>query len=128
VIQAYFAQIKATIDRYAVANFVLDTVVSFETRPGSQGYLHGFVMFVDGSRFFFREYLDVSANQVDKLMYAYHYQGVDDTLIFRYDNAQHKPKLPFLDHKHIADNEIVQAQGPTLHAVLTEIAERQNWI
>ena len=56
MIQAYFAHIKATIDKYAAANFVLDSHVSFETRPGNQGYVHGHIVFVDESRFFFREY------------------------------------------------------------------------
>jgi hypothetical protein len=74
VIQTYFAQIKAAIDRYAAANFVLESTVNFETRPGNQGYLHGHIVFVDESRYFFREYVDATADQVDKVMYTYHYQ------------------------------------------------------
>ena len=27
-------------------------------------------------------------------MYAYHYQDADTNLVFRYDNAAHKPALP----------------------------------
>jgi hypothetical protein len=110
------------------ANFVLDSSVSFETRSGNQGYVHGHVAFRDGTRFFFREYLDGMADRVDKLMYTYHYQGADDELLFRYDNARHNPPLPFSEHKHIGDAEIIQVDSPTLAIVLAEIAERQGWI
>lgn len=33
-------------------------------------------------------------------MYTYHYQGADNRLIFRYDNARHRPPLRALEHKH----------------------------
>jgi hypothetical protein len=128
VIQAYFAYIKSVLDRYAAASFVLDSAVSFETRPGNQGYLHGVIVFIDESRLFFREYLDVSVEQLDKLTYTYHYQDAEDNLLFRYDNAPHKPALPFVDHKHIAPDGIVQADAPALADVLVEIATRQGWI
>jgi hypothetical protein len=39
VIEAYFDRIKALVDQYAATGFVLDANVSFETRPGGQGYL-----------------------------------------------------------------------------------------
>jgi hypothetical protein len=128
VIQTYFAHIKAILDQYTAASFVVDSAVSFEQRPGNQGYLHGMIVFVDESRFFFREYLDVAAEQLDKLTYAYHYQDADNNLLFRYDNAPHKPALPFQDHKHIGTTEIVQVDEPTLTNVLTEIGQCQGWI
>jgi hypothetical protein len=49
VIQTYFAQIKVIIDQYAATSFVLDAKVSFEARPGEQGYLTGLITFADGS-------------------------------------------------------------------------------
>ena len=33
-------------------------------------------------------------------MYAYHYQDVDYSLIFRYDNAAHRPARSQPEHKH----------------------------
>lgn len=47
----------------------------------------------------FYEFMDVTRNE-PKIMYAYHYQDVDHNLIFRYDNAAHKPVLPQPEHKH----------------------------
>jgi len=128
VIQTYFAHIKATVDQFAAAPFVLEVSISFETRPGNQGYLHGHIGFVDKSRLFFREYLDASAEHVEKLMYTYHYQSAADRMIFRYDNAQHKPPLPFVEHKHISDTEIIRSDAPSIPIVLTEIARHKQWI
>lgn len=128
MIQTYFTRIKAPLDLHTATNFVLDVTVQFETRPGNQGYLYRHIVFVDGSRFFFREYLDAVGTNIDKLMYSYHFQEEDAQLVFRYDNARHKPALPFRNHKHIFPNEIVAADSPTIDDVLAEIAERQGWI
>ncbi|MBI1929265.1 hypothetical protein HYR99_34095 [Candidatus Poribacteria bacterium] len=113
MIQAYFAQIKVLIDGYAGANFVLDVKLSFESRPGEQGYLTGSMTFVDGSVLHFREFLDTIGENVDKVMYTYHYQNASNQFIFRYDNARHKPPLRSLEHKHLP-NQIVETPAPTL--------------
>jgi hypothetical protein len=128
VIPAYFAQIKALIDRYASTSFVLDSTVNFDIRPGQQGYLSGSVSFVDSSRLYFREYLDVGTDGIDKLTYSYHYQNASNQLVFRYDNAQHKPILSFREHKHNSTNNIIEAEAPTIDAVLIEIAMQKGWI
>jgi len=127
VIQAYFNQIKTLVDQYAATHFVLDASVSFETRPGEQGYLTGSLTFVDGSVLYFREFLDAVEETVDKLMYTYHYQDAGNQLIFRYDNARHRPPLRSLEHKHIP-GQIVEASAPTLGDVLAEIAVTKGWV
>lgn len=127
MIQAYFAHTKREFDRYTSANFVLNAAINFETRSGDQAFVNGYVVFIDESRFFFREYLDVLAGKVNKLMYVYHYQTSDDSLLFRYDNAKHRPKLPFLEHKHISSNQIQKANSPIIYDVLIEIAMQQGW-
>jgi len=53
-------------------------------------------------------------------MYSYHYQDPQKQLIFRYDNAAHKPPLAFSQHKHFRDR-IEAAPAPELAAVLKEI-------
>ncbi len=128
MIQNYFTQVKVKFDRFTSTNFVLNAAINFETRPGEQAFISGYVVFIDRSRLFFREYLDATAVEVEKLMYSYHYQTADDDMIFRYDNAQHKPKLPFVEHKHIISSQIQQAASPTLQDVLLEIVTWQGWI
>jgi hypothetical protein len=127
VIQAYFDQIKALVNKYAVTHFVLDTKVSFEMRPGEQGYLTGSITFEDGSVLHFREFLDSVEDTMDKLMYTYHYQDAGNQLIFRYDNARHRPPLGSLEHKHIP-GQVVEAPAPTLEDVLAEIVMAKGWV
>jgi hypothetical protein len=127
VIRDYFAQIKAVVDQYAVARFVLDVKVNFETRPGEQGYLAGSIIFVDGSALHFTEFLDVVGETTDKLMYTYHYQDAQERLIFRYDNARHRPLLHSLEHKHTPE-QVVETPTPTLEDVLAEIVATGRWM
>ena len=126
MIRAYFDQLKHVIDSYAAASFVLDAQVSFELRPGDQGFLLGSVLFLDQSLLHFREYLDVAGDQLNRLSYSYHYQDSDKRLVFRYDNALHRPALPMLEHKHTGDT-IVASPAPGLEAVLSEIVGMRRW-
>ena len=99
MIQTYFTQIKRIIDQYATTSFVLEAQIQFDMRPGNQGYLTGTLIFADGSKLHFSEYVDQTGEVVAKLMYTYHYQDTGNQLIFRYDNALHKPALPSVEHK-----------------------------
>jgi hypothetical protein len=60
-------------------------------------------------------------------MYVYHYQDSYDKLVFRYDNALHKPTLPFTEHKHLQNN-IIYAVAPHFKDILEEIFTYKNWI
>jgi len=53
-------------------------------------------------------------------MYAYHFQDVASQLIFRYDNAAHRPTLSQLEHKHTIQG-VELTTAPTLQEVLDEI-------
>lgn len=128
MIAAYFAQIKATLDQYAATPFVLDASVTFDVRPGDQGYLSGYVIFTDGFTLHFKEFVDADQGVLEKLTYSYHYQSSEDTLIFRYDNARHKPPLAFHEHKHLALGTIVAAAVPLLGDVLAEISQLKAWV
>ncbi len=128
MIQAYFTQIKTVVDQYATTKFVLATRINFETRPRNQGYLTGSITFIDESVLHFREFLDqLDERVVDKLMYSYHYQDHVQQLIFRYDNALHKPPLSSLEHKHLPDK-VIAASAPTLDDVLVEIVTLKAWV
>jgi hypothetical protein len=72
----------------------------------------------------FREYLDPSAPE-PRQMYAYHFQAADGQLVFRYDNAVHRPPLPAREHKHMPDG-IIVTLPPTLEQVIDEILNNQG--
>jgi len=112
---------------------VLDTVVAtgqavlvtlqVDQRSVVRGFIAGTLQFDDECTLHFREFVDVTQAE-PKIMYAYHYQDADDNLIFRYDNAAHRPTLPQPEHKHTrAAIELVQA--PTLTDVLDEILRQK---
>jgi Family of unknown function (DUF6516) len=126
-IEEYFAQIKAVVDQYAAATFVVSATVAFETRSGDQGFLAGKVQFVDSSELHFREYLDVAAERIEKVMYSYHYQDPNAELVFRYDNAAHRPTLAVSSHRHDLSG-VKAIETPRLEQVLAEVAERQRWV
>ena len=49
-------------------------------------------------------------------------------LLFRYDNARHKPPLSFREHKHLATGTIVAALVPLFSDVLTELVQLKSWL
>lgn len=126
LLQTYCNRIKAEVDRYAATSFVLEVEINFDLRPGGQGYLHGTIQFVNGAELHFKEFVDAREQNVDKLAYSYHFQDAGKQLVFRYDNAAHKPQLPFADHKH-SPNQIISALAPQLDEVLAEIFILNGW-
>lgn len=113
---------------------VLDTVVAtgeavlvalqVDQRSVVRGLIAGALQFNDGSTLHFREFVDVTQTE-PKIMYAYHYQDADDHLLFRYDNAAHRPVLPQPEHKHTR-SAIELVRAPTLTEVLDEILKQTN--
>jgi uncharacterized protein YbaP (TraB family) len=124
--QAYFTQFREVIDQYAAAGFVVESDVRYETRPGEQGYLTGTMLFIDSSMLHFSEYLDQAGDAADRLMYTYHYQDVKNRLVFRYDNARHKPPLSSPEHKHLPDR-VIATPAPVVEDVLVEIITLKGW-
>ena len=91
-----------------------------DQRSAMRGFIAGTAYFEDGSELHFREYVDVSQAE-PRLMYAYHYQTKDHELIFRYDNAAHRPALSQPDHKHVQDQISLLPEPPSVEAILDEI-------
>ncbi|MBE9109917.1 hypothetical protein IQ273_10910 [Nodosilinea sp. LEGE 07298] len=78
-----------TFDDYGLSTYI---DVSADLRSGEQAVLKAKVLLVDATELYIRIfYLGGRANTL--LSYAYQYQQADSTLIFRYDNARHKPDL-----------------------------------
>lgn len=111
-----------------LANAILDMVGAgqariidwqIDQRASERGYLTGILIFADNSELHFREFIDVTRSE-PRIMYAYHYQDASKVLIFRYDNAPHRPKLPQQEHKHTAMGIDVGGM-PTLTEVVDEI-------
>ena len=60
--------------------------------------------------------------KIEKVTYAYQYQDKNGEMIFRYDNAVHKPALGFKEHKHTKDEAIIEAPLPDISDIIDEVA------
>jgi hypothetical protein len=116
----YLAALREEIARLDAFGFAESIDFHEELRAGKQAIVKAEVKFVDGSTLVIREYIDARYG-IEKLSYAYHFQERDGKVIFRYDNAAHKPFLEFAGHKHTADGCIIQALPPDMSDLLEEI-------
>ncbi len=115
----YARLIQLTIDDVILTGEAQLLNLQIDARSTSRGFIAGLLQFQDGSELHFREFIDM--NQADpRLMYAYHYQDANKEIVFRYDNAVHRPALSQLEHKHTPTG-IAITIAPTLSQVLDEI-------
>jgi len=110
------------IDEYSKTNLIISSEIKNDFRTDRIGIIRGNLVFADQSILYFTEYLDLRY-RIEKLSFSYHYQKKAGSLIFRYDNARHKPKLAFENHKHTADGKITEAGIPSLTDVLEEVMD-----
>jgi len=93
--------------------------IQIDQRSSLRGSIAGLLQFNDGSELHFREFVDTSLLE-PRLMYAYHYQDANKALIFRYDNAAHRPPLSQAEHKHTPAG-VEVSPAPTLAQVVDAI-------
>lgn len=131
-IDEYCQAISTICDRTATLPHVLTCEYTLEKRPPDQAYIHGRIEWMNGSELHWMEYCDREGSTVKKLRYSYHLQDKIHALVFRYDNAAHKPQLPFKEHKHSATSDgsqtIFKADAPTLGEVIEETIAWYGWL
>jgi hypothetical protein len=115
----YARKVQAAIDELIATGEARLVDLEIDSRSRLRGFIAGVLQFQNDTELHFREFVDVSQSD-SRLMYAYHYQDDQKKLIFRYDNAPHRPALPQLDHKHTSAR-IEPANAPTFGQVLDEI-------
>lgn len=120
MIEEYFEAIRALLQSLALS---VPPEVDYDYRDRETGFLKGDLVFNNGSRLHFREFVHVKLSKpVDRYMYVFQYMRADGTTIFRYDDAEHFMQLPTAPHhKHIGETEVVAANAPDLESVLKEI-------
>ncbi|WP_373478409.1 DUF6516 family protein [Geminocystis sp.] len=115
----YQANYQAIIQKYVTGGWILSFTFSVNTKSSYLGFIQGKLDFIDGSFLFFKKYIDLQ-EFVNKFSYSFHYQDSENNLIFRYDNAKHKPDLGYRDHKHI-NNNVIPSKIPDIEQVILEI-------
>jgi hypothetical protein len=122
LLSEYAAEIVRTLDDYAKTELIVNSEISSDLRTPKVGIIRGSITFIDGSKLLFTEYVD-TRYKIERLSYSFQYQNSANELIFRYDNAAHKPPLQFAGHKRLVDGSIIQAAIPDFAVVLREIID-----
>lgn len=120
MIEEYFESVRALLQNLSLSKL---PQVEYDYRDKETGFIKGDLVFKDGSRLHFREFVQVKRGQpVNCYMYVFQYMGADGLLIFRYDDTKHFPHLSTTPHhKHIGENDVIAANAPDLESVLKEI-------
>ena len=126
LIENYFERIRTFLkNSLIIKTFELET----EKRTDSLGLIRGNVIFIDGSRLYIREFVEIEIS-IDRGKYSYQYINQNDDLIFRYDNAPHHQKLnlsSFPHHKHDRqEDKITTSKAPFLEEIFQEIEQIIN--
>ena len=112
-----FRQVVGKLESYGYAESV---EIREEIRPNKQAVIKAKIVLIDRSVLHIKEYID-ARYKIQKVSYAYQYQDKSGTLIFRYDNAIHRPVLGFRQHKHIRDGLIIEALLPDVSDIIDEV-------
>lgn len=118
MLDVHAAALEATIRScVVVATYGLNTA---QLSPNT-GYVQGEIMFVDGSRLVFFEFLRQVATAWDREKYRYHFMDATNQLLFRYDNVPHHPGMAtFPHHKHVPTG-VTDSPAPRFAEVLGEV-------
>ncbi len=120
----YARSVEDTLHRVLATGEAVLVTLKVDQRSSVRGFIAGSMEFHDGSMLHFREFVDT--NQAEqKIMYAYHYQDANHNLIFRYDNAAHRPALPYPAYKHTG-SDVQVSLIPTLAGVLDQILKLRS--
>jgi hypothetical protein len=115
----YLRRVQAVLNDTIASGQALTMQLHADQRAITRGFLAGILFFADSTELHFREYVDLVSAE-PRQMYSYHYQDGDGQLIFRYDNAAHRPPLPAPEHKHTHGG-ILMMLPPSLEQVIDEI-------
>lgn len=122
LLSEYLSDLVDVIDGYSRAGLVIDSELNTDFRTEKLGIIEGSITFSDNSKLIFTEYLDLKCKP-KKLNYSFHYQKHSGTLVFRYDNAKHKPSVEESGHKHLPNGSVLAAEPPLLKDIFTEIMD-----
>lgn len=118
----YLRLFRQAIEKLGNYGYTESVQIKEEIRPNKQAIIKAKIVLVDSSVLHIKEYIDAKY-RIDKISYAYQYQDKDGELIFRYDNAVHRPALRFKEHKHTKDGVIIEVALPDISDIIDEVVE-----
>jgi hypothetical protein len=116
----YLELFRKAVEKIEDYGYTESVQVREEIRPNKQAVIKAKIVLIDGSILHIKEYIDAKYT-IQKVSYAYQYQEKDGELIFRYDNAVHRPELGFKEHKHTKGGGIVEVSLPDVSDIMDEV-------
>ena len=120
LLRNYFELFRQAIEKLENYGYTESIEIKEEIRPNKQAIIKAKIVLVDSSVLHIKEYIDAKYT-MEKVSYAYQYQDRDGELIFRYDNAVHRPALGFKEHKHTKDGVITEHALPDVSEIVDEV-------
>ncbi|UCH96882.1 MAG: hypothetical protein JSV88_08535 [Candidatus Aminicenantes bacterium] len=116
----YIKEFRQEIEKLEDYGYTESLEINEEIRANKLAVINANIVLVNGSSLHIKEYIDARYN-IERISYAYHYQGCDGKCIFRYDNAHHKPAPGFKEHKHTKEGNIIEASLPAIAEIIDEV-------
>ena len=120
LLRNYLRLFRRGIEKLENYGYTESIDIKEEIRPDKQAIIKAKIVLVDRSVLHIKEYID-GKYRIEKVSYAYQYQDRHGNLIFRYDNAAHRPALRFKEHKHTKDGVIIEASLPGILDIVDEV-------
>ena len=120
LLRNYLKLFRQALEKLENYGYTESIEIKEEIRPNKQAIIKAKITLVDRSVLHIKEYLDAKY-KIEKVSYAYQYQDRNGELIFRYDNAVHRPALRFKEHKHTKDGVIIEASLPDISDIIDEV-------
>ena len=119
-IAEYFETIK---DHLFIVSFVADFKISKQVDRSKNGHFRARVTFTDNNQLEFSEFVEQNADdEIQVVTYSYHWSDENDSLIRRWDNTPHFPKIKnFPHHIHVKEDDVISGKPIDIFGVLDEI-------
>ena len=121
LLRNYLRLFRRGIEKLENYGYTESIDIKEEIRPNKQAVIKAKIVLVDRSILHIKEYIDAKY-KIEKISYAYQYQDKGGELIFRYDNAVHRPALRSKEHKHTKERGIIEVALPDISDIIDEVA------
>ena len=119
-LKAYLEKVRAKLEE--LEPLTSNISIRAEWRAPTRLILKGVIVFIDGSKLHFLEYVSAEEDKLERIVYRFHYAKPSGQLVFRYDNAPHHPSVPtYPHHKHLANGTVAPSTEKSLPEVLEEV-------
>ena len=120
LLNEYLDRFRKGIEKIENYGYADSVEIREEIRANKQAVLNAKVVLINDSVLHIKEYIDARYG-IKRVSYAYQYQDRDGQLVFRYDNAAHRPTLSYKDHKHSGDGTVSEAVLPDIFDLVDEV-------